>query len=67
MKMTEINDLSDVELKQKELSLRSELSALRLKKQIGQIEKSHRFSEFRRDIARIMFTKTKRSGEVFYE
>ena len=67
MKMAEINDLSDVELKQKELSLRSELSALRLKKQIGQIEKSHRFSEFRRDIARIMFAKSKRSGEVFYE
>ena len=67
MKMAEINDLSDVELKQKELSLRSELSALRLKKQIGQIEKSHRFSEFRRNIARIMFVKSKRSGEVFYE
>lgn len=62
MKMAEINDLSDVELKQKELSLRSELSALRLKKQIGQIEKFHRFSEFRRNIARIMFVKTKRSG-----
>ena len=64
MKMAEINDLSDVELKQKELSLRNELSALRLKKQIGQIEKSHCFSELRRNIARIMFAKSKRSGGV---
>ena len=62
MKMAEINDLSDAELEQKELSLRNELSALRLKKQIGQIEKSHRFSELRRSIARIMFAKSKRSG-----
>ena len=62
MKMAEINDLSDVELEQRELSFRNELSALRLKKQIGQIEKSHRFSELRRDIARIMFARSKRSG-----
>lgn len=62
MKMVEINGFSDVELRQKELDLRNELAALRLKKQVGQVEKTHLFSELKKNIARVMFAKSKRSG-----
>ena len=62
MKMVEISGCSDVELRQKELDLRNELAALRLKKQVGQVEKTHLFSELKKSIARVMFAKSKRSG-----
>jgi ribosomal protein L29 len=54
-------DLTDAEICRKELELRNELMLLRLKRKVGQLEKTHRFSEIKRDIARIMNIKVCRS------
>ncbi|MDR3144206.1 MAG: 50S ribosomal protein L29 [Puniceicoccales bacterium] len=55
---SEFEHLTDVELRQRELELRNELMLLRLKRKIGQLEKTHRFLQIRREIARILTIKT---------
>ena len=44
------------ELRGRELTLRKELYALRVQAHSGQIEKSHRIRQIRRDIARLLST-----------
>jgi large subunit ribosomal protein L29 len=60
MERNEFEDLSYAEICQKELDLRNELMLLRLKRKIGQLEKTHRFSELRRSIARLITIKLRK-------
>jgi ribosomal protein L29 len=60
MKKNEFANLSYDEICRRELELRNELMLLRLKKKIGQLEKTHRFAELRRNIARIVTIKAQR-------
>ena len=63
MKRNEFIDLTYHEICQKELELRNELMLLRLRRKIGQLEKTHRFSAIRRDIARLMGIKAQKCGD----
>jgi ribosomal protein L29 len=67
MKKNSFIDLTYDEICQKELELRNELMLLRLKRKIGQLEKTHRFSEIKRDIARLIGMKVSRSEDWDYE
>ncbi len=53
MKMSEIRDLTLVELTAKERDLRQELFNLRLQQASSQLEKSARLRTLRRDVARL--------------
>jgi large subunit ribosomal protein L29 len=53
MKMSEIRELSPVELNSKNRDLRQELFNLRLQQASSQLEKTSRLRQLRRDIARI--------------
>ena len=53
MKVTEIRDMTKDELKDTLLQLRKEQFNLRFQKASGQLEKTARIGEVRRDIARI--------------
>jgi large subunit ribosomal protein L29 len=53
MKMKELRTLSKAELRQQESSLKEELFKLNAQRYAGQVDKPHRFSLIRRDIARI--------------
>ena len=53
MKMTELNDLTAVELTAKSRDLRRELFNLRLQQASAQLEKPARLRTLRRDIARV--------------
>jgi large subunit ribosomal protein L29 len=59
MKMTELKDLTDVELAAKSRDLRQELFNLRLQQASAQLEKPSRMRVIRRDIARV---ETRRSN-----
>lgn len=59
MKMTELKDLTDVELAAKSRDLRQELFNLRLQQASAQLEKASRMRVIRRDIARV---ETRRSS-----
>ena len=54
MKMSEIIDLSEVELNKKFRELGVELLQLQVRKQTGQVEKPHLIKSIRRDRARIL-------------
>jgi large subunit ribosomal protein L29 len=54
MKMSEINDLSDLELEKKFRELGKELLDLQIRKQTGQVEKPHLLKSIRRDRAKIL-------------
>ena len=54
MKMSEIKELSTVELQKKLRELGIELLQLQIRKQTGQVEKPHLIKEIRRDRARIL-------------
>jgi large subunit ribosomal protein L29 len=54
MKMSEINDLSEVELEKKFRELGNELLQLQVRKQTGQVEKPHLIKSIRRDRAKIL-------------
>ncbi|MDR1413921.1 MAG: 50S ribosomal protein L29 [Puniceicoccales bacterium] len=58
MKKNKFIDLTYAEICQKEFELRNELMLLSLRRKIGQLEKTHRFSEIRRDIARLVGMKS---------
>lgn len=53
MKASEVRDLTNDELKEKLLQLKKEQFNLRFQKASGQLEKTARVTEVRRDIARI--------------
>jgi len=53
MKATEVCDMTSDELKDKLLQLKKEQFNLRFQKASGQLEKTARISEVRRDIARV--------------
>ena len=52
--MSEINDLSDLELEKKFRELGKELLDLQIRKQTGQVEKPHLIKSIRRDRAKIL-------------
>ena len=54
MKMSEIKELSTVELQKKLRELGNELLQLQIRKQTGQVEKPHLIKDIRRDRARIL-------------
>ncbi len=54
MKMSEIKELSSVELDKKLRDLGDELLQLRVRKQTGQVERPHLLKSIRRDRARIL-------------
>ena len=53
MKMSEIKDLSRLELKKKFRELGEELLSLQVRKQTGQVEKPHMIKEIKKDRARV--------------
>ena len=53
MKMSEGNELTEVELETKGRDLRVELFNLRIQKTTAQLEKPHRVRQLRRDVARM--------------
>jgi large subunit ribosomal protein L29 len=53
MTAKEINGLSPAEIETKLREFREELLQLRLRKQSGQVEKTHHLRELRKDIARL--------------
>ena len=62
MKASEVRDLSVDELKDKLLVLRKEQFNLRFQRASGQLEKTARVGEVRRDIARIKTVLTQKSA-----
>ena len=54
MKIKEIRELSLAELDKKIRDTRDDLLQLRLKKQTGQVEKTHELNSLRKDIARML-------------
>ncbi|MDC0547974.1 50S ribosomal protein L29 [Opitutales bacterium] len=54
MKMSEIKELSDLELTKKFRELGEELLQLQIRKQTGQVEKPHLIKSLRRDRAKIL-------------
>ncbi len=53
MKIKEIKDLTDQELRTRRRDLKQELFHLRMQQQSGQLEKSSQMRSIRRDVARI--------------
>lgn len=53
MKMSDIKDMSPKELQAKSRELRQELFNLRLQKATSQLDKPHRVTVLRRDVARL--------------
>jgi len=53
MKMRELKELSEDELKMKEVDLRDQLFKLRFQKSIGQLENPMKLKNVKKDIARI--------------
>jgi large subunit ribosomal protein L29 len=62
MKIKEVKDLSNDELKQKEGALAEELFKLRLRHTSGQLESPAMLGKIRRDIARIKTVLREREG-----
>ncbi len=54
MKIRQLRDMSDDELRRERHELRRALFNLRLQKAIGQLEKPHKLGEARRDLARVL-------------
>ncbi|MDE2689262.1 MAG: 50S ribosomal protein L29 [Acidobacteriota bacterium] len=54
MKASELRDLTEEELRQKEEELADQLFALRLQKSIGQLEKPSRIRNARVELARVL-------------
>ena len=54
MKLTELKALTNEELLQKEIFFKKELFDLNYHRKMGRVEKPHRFSELKRNVARIL-------------
>mgnify|MGYP001343538202 FL=1 len=63
MKLKQIRDLSDQELRQKEKELKGELFNLRFQAATGQLDNPMRIREVRKTIARIKTVLTERQNE----
>ncbi|WP_176012659.1 50S ribosomal protein L29 [Victivallis sp. Marseille-Q1083] len=61
MKIDKIREMSDAELESQKNELLREKLTLRIQSRTGQLEKTARMREVRRDIARIMTEQTARS------
>ena len=64
MKAQEIRALSDDQIKDKLLDLRKEQMNLRFQNATGQVEKTHRAREIRRDVARLKTMTNQRAAEA---
>jgi large subunit ribosomal protein L29 len=64
MKNKEIRELSDAELVTKIADLKREKLNLKIQSRTGQLEKTARVREVRRDIARIMTEQTTRAAKA---
>lgn len=64
MKAKEIRELSETELGKRIRETRQELLMLRLRRQTGQVEKTHQLNEMRKDIARMETILTERRRAV---
>ena len=64
MKMSEIKDLSKLELEKEFRDLGEELLTLQVRKQTGQIEKPHMINELKKDRARLATLLTQIRSEV---
>lgn len=62
MKAKEIRDLSVAEINTKLNETREKLLGLRLRKQTGQVEKTHELRALRKDIARLETIKTQKAA-----
>jgi large subunit ribosomal protein L29 len=62
MKAKEARDLSVAEINTKLNETRERLLALRLRKQTGQVEKTHELRALRKDIARLETIKTQKAA-----
>ncbi len=62
MKAKEIRDLSVAEINVKLNETREKLLGLRLRKQTGQVEKTHELRSLRKDIARLETIKTQKAA-----
>jgi large subunit ribosomal protein L29 len=60
MKAKEVRELSETELEKRIRETRQELLMLRLRRQTGQVEKTHQLTEMRKDIARMETILTER-------
>ena len=60
MKIKEIRDLTEQELRTKRRDIKQELFHLRMQQQAGQLEKSSQIRSLRRDVARIESTLSQR-------
>lgn len=67
MKAQEIRALSNDQVKDKLLELRKEQMGLRFQKATNQLEKTHRSSEVRRDIARLKTEMNQRTSGASVE
>lgn len=63
MKASELRELTEEELRQKEDELADRLFALRLQKSIGQLEKPSRIRNARVDLARVLTVLRERRSE----
>lgn len=64
MKAEEIRAMSEDQIKDKLLDLRKEQMNLRFQTATGQVEKTHRAREIRRDVARLKTITTQRAQEA---
>ena len=64
MKAAQLRDLTQAELEAKAAELRGELFGARLKKATGQLEKSSRINEVRKDIARVKTIARQKAAEA---
>jgi large subunit ribosomal protein L29 len=62
MKAKEVRDLSVAEINVKLNETREKLLNLRLRKQTGQVEKTHELRALRKDIARLETIKTQKAA-----
>ena len=60
MKIKEIRDLTEQEMRTKRRDIKQELFHLRMQQQAGQLEKSSQMRSLRRDVARIESTLSQR-------
>lgn len=61
MKVEEIRALTDDQIRENLLNLRKEQMNIRFQTATGQVEKTHRASEIRRDVARLKTITTERA------
>ncbi len=64
MKAKEVRDLSVAEINVKLNETREKLLGLRLRKQTGQVEKTHELRSLRKDIARLETIKTEKAKKA---